>query len=296
MKYFDFHPKIQYLFSDEEVDVIDIFRKNIINVSTTNTTNSMLFGNFIFPENIAYQQYENSNLSWIITSSNNITTPSDWCYPNNIKLSELGLKHKNQIIYSILTLPDLIENDVIIQGLSFNGPVAYVKNWNPIFRTITAIHSDDNRFQTGDNLTFWRKGETSVNSISFLGIGNTGHSGITTSTEIQKTTTIIDYPIQFIKGEDKVSPYYGISPGNTYINNYTLAMNGENGITHTILNKYNRSTLSDTFNFITTKDSYSNDIIANIKIPNNIDINKIKQETQNRFSIINKYRIYKINI
>ena len=73
-----------------------------------------MFGNFVFPENIAHQYLEDPNQSWMITSLNNIVTNSDWYYPIDIKLSELKIKYNNQIIYSILTLPDLIENDIIV--------------------------------------------------------------------------------------------------------------------------------------------------------------------------------------
>lgn len=296
MKYFDFHPKINYSFINKDINIIDIFRKNIINLSESNITNNTLFGNFVFPENIAHQYLEDPNQSWMITSLNNIVTNSDWYYPNDIKLSELKIKYNNQIIYSILTLPDLIENDIIIRGLSLEGPFGYVKKWDPSFRSITAIHSDDNRFESGNNISFWRYNGTSAINISFLGIGDTGPSGITNSTEIQKTTEVIDYPLYFIKGEDKVSPYYGISPGNTYIVSDTLAMNGVNGITYTILNKYNKSTIPNNFTYITTKNLYSTSTISNIKIPNTIIINTVESETKNRFSITDKYRIYKIDI
>ena len=80
MKYFDFHPKINYSFINKDINIIDIFRKNIINLSESNITHNTLFGNFVFPENIAHQYLEDPNQSWMITSLNNIVTNSDWYY------------------------------------------------------------------------------------------------------------------------------------------------------------------------------------------------------------------------
>ena len=293
MTYFNFHPKTEYSINGINKAVIDIFRKIKLNITQPNTE---VIGSKIFPETISYQKYQDEKLSWLVPISNDINLSSDWFLPNIIKLSELKTKYQNQIVYSITTLPDLVENDIIIKGLSYNGPIGYVKEWDSNFRTITTIHSAGVSFDLGDNITFWRKTDTSINNIYFLGMGNTGTSGITNSTEIQKKTDVLDYPIQFSKQGAKISPYYGISPGNTFIFNDTLALNDVNGFTHTILNKFNKSLLSADFTYITTNDLYSKSNISNIKLVDQIDINTIQLEMKDKFKIINKYRIYEINI
>lgn len=296
MKYFDFHPNIQYSFNGVTKDVIDIFRTIKLNITSFDNIDTQVVGNKEFPENISYQYYQDEKLSWTVPIFNNIISSSDWFLPNDIKLSELMSKYENQIIYSITTLPDLIENDIIVKGLLFEGPKGYVKNWDSNFRSITTIHSAGESFDSGDNITFWRKTDTTVESISFLGMGNTGNSGITTSTEIQKKTEILDYPIIFMKENIKVSPYYGSSPGNTFIFNDTLALTGVNGFTHTVLNKFNKSLLNDTFTYNTTKDLYLESTFSNIKLLKKVYINNLELQMKDKFKIINKYRIYEINI
>lgn len=295
MKYFTYHPKIFYNFDGINVNVIDIFRKNDIELSSQKLINTTLTESETTPEDIAKQYYSKEEDSWFVNLTNKIYLRSDWKWPLDIKTSENNTLYDNQLVYSIQTLPDLQEGDIITDEVDGAGTkFVYVKSWNPEFRSIVVMNSSGVSFEANDIVYFYRKTDDELVPISFLSMGTSGTDGITTSTQISKVTNYVDYPIRFKKDDEAVSPYYGSSPGNTYITNTTLSLLGADGFTYTALNKFNRSTLSNSFSYTSSNIGASDIDINNIKIDHYYNSSVASVFIKENFDITDKKRNYTI--
>lgn len=296
MKYFKTHPIVSYTLQNGIVSsIVDIFRKNTISL-TINKFVEDVSGDNRSPETIANRVYENTELSWIIPLSNNILTQSEWFISPEEKIKELEIIYNNQLVYSINTMPDLEENDIIVETAYLDSftTFSYVKKWNKEFRSIVALSPSGVTFLVNTPITFLRKTDESYEPISFLGMGVTMTDGITTSTDIVKATDVLDYPTQFIIGNDYISPYYGVSPGNTYIYSNILGMSGTDGFTHTILNKYNNS-ISATYTYLTERTSYTTETRA-LNLIDIIHIPTIEREYAQKLNAKNTTRSQHITV
>lgn len=295
MKYFTHHPKIIYNINNTNIDLVDIFRKTEIEITSDNISYINVTTDKITPEMVSKQNYNNEEDSWFINITNGIFTRQDWHWPMNITKSENISKYMNQYVYSIKTLPDLQQGDIISTPNSTGITFEYVHSWNPKFRAITVITSNP-LFQLNDNISFYKKTETELIPILFLSMGLSGSDGITYSTTISKVTNYIDYPIKFKKDDRTISPYYGVSPGNTYIDNTTLSLEGSDGFTYTVLNKYNTSTLSSEFDYVDSRLAYLDLSINTVRIQKDYNIEGLSSLIKAQFDISDRKRNYTINV
>lgn len=297
MKYFTYHPKILYDFGGSNISIIDMFRKTDIELSPNNSTYSNVSEIKTTPEDISKQNYSTEEDSWFVNLTNQIYFRHDWKWPLHIKTSETNSLYENQLVYSIQTLPDLQEGDIITDEVDGESTkFVYVKSWNPEFRSIVVANESGVSFEAGNIVYFYRKTTDSLIPIEFLAMGTTGADGITTATEISRVTNYIDYPIKFKKNDETISPYYGTTPGNTYITNTTLSLLGADGFTYTVLNKFNRSTLDSSFDYDSSNIAAKDIDINTILLYKHYNSDVVAVLLKEKFDILDKKRNYKITL
>ena len=98
MKYFTHHPKIIYNINNTNIDLVDIFRKTEIEITSDNISYINVTTDKITPEMVSKQNYNNEEDSWFINITNGIFTRQDWHWPMNITKSENISKYMNQYV------------------------------------------------------------------------------------------------------------------------------------------------------------------------------------------------------
>lgn len=282
MKYFDKHPIIDYSLAGNTYKFIDIFRRNILNIDE-NILETRIIGPNDTLESIALDLYDDSNLSWAISLTNNYYSK------DTIPSLETNISITNNKVYSILQIPNIKFGDIVFDIDNIGHPTfdfLYIKSWDPRFRSFVVAEKSptENSFQETDTIIIARLKEgQDVELITPHGVS------------LEKITNIESFPIRFSLGSSTISPYLNVSgSGSTYLSEGSTGTTFAktllysyitDGISHSQYNQDTQQTI-----FVLNKNDLS------IKIPTLQTINTIENGIIKAMQDIDTSRLAYINI
>lgn len=281
MKYFDKHPIIDYSLAGNTYKFIDIFRRNILNIDENILETRVIEPNDTL-ESIASDLYDDANLSWAISLTNNYYSK------DTIPSLETNISITNNKVYSILQIPNIKFGDIVFNIDNIDSPTfdfLYIKSWDPRFRSFVVAEKllEGNSFQETDTIVIARLTED-LNIITPPG-----------GVSLEKITDIESFPIRFSLGSSTISPYLNVSgSGSTYLSEGSTGTTFAktllysyitDGISHSEYSQDTQQTI-----FVLNKNDLS------IKIPTVQTINTIENGIIKAMQDIDTSRLAYINI
>lgn len=296
MKYFDFHPVVDYNFSENlsSYEMIDIFRTNVI-VLDDDLKKTHLIEPTTNIEELANTYYNDSNYFWLLYLANNITTPNDLPQTIQEKQSQLIENNKRKKNYFFIRNLVLKPGDVLLHVNDFStfsitggDPYCVVKEHDNILRKTTILeNSDGATLSEGNTILVLRVNEE---NNGFILVDPPGENGVS----LDKITNWVDGVINFKKNNFLQNPYLNVSgSGITFFNQSAEGSTFEK----TLL-----------YSYITDGISHSSFIIENeltivekndnilLKIPRDSTTLAIEDGMKQAFNIQNSARVFTLNV
>jgi hypothetical protein len=110
------YPSIDYIIKNKSITLIDIFK----NIAFINTDNNFAFMDYYIqdgesPEHVAAKFYLDTELSWLVLLTNNITDlKREWYSDSQTFLRDLNRDYGGTAYY-IAALPDIISGDIMVK-------------------------------------------------------------------------------------------------------------------------------------------------------------------------------------
>lgn len=224
--YFSQFPKIEYTINGRTEEIVDLFRKVLINKNS----NHSLYDEIVVTDNdtiesLAEKYYGDANMSWVIAVMNDIVNPIDE-FPKSTELLNYMFETKyNGTIFYFEENVDLQEGDILMgvtSGVSINtlpqditstnlitDKFCFVNSYNNEFRYARVTNLNGSYLQT-NSLIGLRKINNKLNIIEFTKqLTSGGQIQSACILPIKKIDTYLNSPVYMYNTADNsiLSPY-----------------------------------------------------------------------------------------
>jgi len=290
MSYFDLHPIIEYQYSIDfsKIKLIDLFRKNYIEVDDVFKKNYIM-GETDTVEEIAYAQYENPKYFWLLFLSNNIFYRYDIPESLSAKESRIIKQFQRKKSYFISNQLPIATGNLLIkkedfESFSVTADVhCFVSDYDAVFRKITVIENEKGlTFLEGNNILVLRQNNNTYEIVN------------PTGTTIERIDNFVDTPLSFMKNNIWINPYLNVSgSGVTYFKNDVSGVSFEKTLLYSYITNGISHSSYEIKNLLTNIKQDDNVIL---KIPDPNIIGNIENSLSEAFSISNSSRTWTLNV